>query len=228
MKIYDVEQGSQEWLKLRLGRPTASNFSRIITAKGRKLSKSADGYIDQLLGEQGALHMPARAPDYTRNSAIQWGVETEAEARRWFQMESGLKIAKVGFITTDDGRFGCSPDGLVIDTNGKTIGGLELKCPQPEAHMRWTRETACGHFPAEHIAQVHGCMVVTGLPCWWFVSYCPGLEPICHPVGPDMFTEELRVCLESFWLRYQQIRQLLGLQSKNDMVESEPFAAPEF
>jgi len=43
MQIHDVEQGSSEWLMLRSGLPTASNFSKMVTSTG-KLSKSIDDY----------------------------------------------------------------------------------------------------------------------------------------------------------------------------------------
>ena len=34
MIIHEVEQGSGDWLKLRLGIPTASEFDKIITPTG--------------------------------------------------------------------------------------------------------------------------------------------------------------------------------------------------
>ena len=43
MIIHPAEQGSAAWTEARLGIPTASQFSRIITPGG-KLSKSRDGY----------------------------------------------------------------------------------------------------------------------------------------------------------------------------------------
>lgn len=198
MIVYDVEQGSEEWLKLRLGRPTASEFSRIITPKKRKFSDGADSYINQLIGESMALHYPVGAPSYT-SRAMEWGNETEGEARRWFAMETGLEVRQVGFITTDDGRFGASPDGLV-----GTDAGLELKCPNPETQVRYLREGVC---PAEYLPQVHGGLVVGSgtLTHWWFLSYCPGLPPFKLRVDPDEFTTELRVCLEMFHAKYQEV-----------------------
>ena len=51
MKKYDIEQGSEEWHKLRLGKSTASNMHMIISPTGEK-SKQADKYINQLIAEQ--------------------------------------------------------------------------------------------------------------------------------------------------------------------------------
>jgi hypothetical protein len=51
MIILDHEQGSPEWLAARLGKPSASCFSRLITNSG-KPSSSADGYINELIAER--------------------------------------------------------------------------------------------------------------------------------------------------------------------------------
>ena len=51
MIILDHEQGTEEWFAARLGKPSASNFGKLITATG-KPSTSADGYINQLIAER--------------------------------------------------------------------------------------------------------------------------------------------------------------------------------
>ena len=42
MIVHPCQQGTVEWTEARLGIPTASEFSRIVTATG-KLSKQRDG-----------------------------------------------------------------------------------------------------------------------------------------------------------------------------------------
>ena len=51
MIIHDMPQGSPEWLAARMGKPSASNFKRIITAAKAELSKAGDDYLHQLIGE---------------------------------------------------------------------------------------------------------------------------------------------------------------------------------
>lgn len=199
MKIYDCVQGSQEWFDLRLGRPTASEFHRIITAVKADLSAQADGYVDQLIGEKLAIHYPERAESYT-SRAMDWGQQTEEEARRWYAMETGLEVIRVGFITTDDGRFGASPDGIIVDKDAP-IGGLELKCPEPETQVRRLREQK---LPNESKAQVHGGLAVSGLPFWDYLSYCPGLPPFMIRVTPDEYSVKLTMALQMFWARYEK------------------------
>ena len=51
MKLHRVEQGSVEWYRLRLGRPTSSNFHKIVTPKGEP-SKQAPKYLYRLVAER--------------------------------------------------------------------------------------------------------------------------------------------------------------------------------
>lgn len=198
MIYHDIEQGSQDWHDLRLGVPTASNFSRIITAAGGKASKQRQGYIEDLIGEKLSLYLPDRAESYT-NKAIRWGQECEAEARRFYKMDQNVDVTNGGFCTTDDGRFGASPDFLV-----GAEGCGELKCPQPGTQVHYILE---GKLPDDYKAQVHGHLIVTGRKWCDFLSYAPGLSPFLIRVEPDAFTKELRVQLELFWAELEAARK---------------------
>lgn len=191
MIVHDCEQLSEAWFALRRGVPTASSFDRIITPKTGKLAAAAETYIHELIGERLCLVPPAEKPP---SGAMRHGVAYEAEARRWLEVELNADLRTVGFITTDDGRFGCSPDFLTDDDCG------EIKCPQPATQVRWL---LAGGLPLEHAAQVHGHLVVTGLAYCWFCAYCPGLSPLLIRVAADEFTEKLRAVLAEFDARYR-------------------------
>lgn len=200
MKSYDCEQLSAEWFELRRGRPTASQFGRIITAKTMKLAAAADEYIAELLAETyhvGPLSDIAAPP----SRAMLHGTNTEPEARAWYSLERNVDVQEVGFVTTDDGRFGASPDGLMgVD------GGLELKCPQGKTQVGYL---LAGELPSEYRAQCHGQLIVTGRKWVDFLSYCPGLPPLLVRVEPDGFTEALRAALDQFWDHYQTAKQVI-------------------
>ncbi len=194
MKEIECDQLSPEWWEARKGVPTASCFSRIITAGG-KLSAQADDYIAELIGERVCLtpnYFTTQGKPVTRD--MQHGTDTEPEARRFYEMERGVDVRRVGFIMTDDCRFGCSPDGLVDPD-----GALELKCVMLKTQVKYLLE---GTLPSEYRAQVHGQLIVTGRKWVDFLSYAPGLEPFIIRVEPDAFTRELKVGLEMFWDRY--------------------------
>jgi hypothetical protein len=58
MRLIECEQGTEEWLQARCGVPSASMYSRIVTTKG-EWSKSAQGYIDQLIMEKLLDSLPS-------------------------------------------------------------------------------------------------------------------------------------------------------------------------
>ncbi len=195
MIYHDVVQGSQDWHDLRRGVPTASEFSNILTPVKRQFSGGADAYIDRLIAELGSIHYAPRAESYTSRS-MDFGQQTEEEARRYIAMRMGLDLMNGGFVTTDDKRFGCSPDFLI---RGEKRGG-ELKCPEEKTHVGYLRR---GVLPTAYRCQVHGALIVTGYSEWLFMSYAQGWDPLTVIVKPDDFTEALKGAMEQFWARYQ-------------------------
>lgn len=192
MKTFMCVQNSPEWWELRRGVPTASNFDRIITPKTGALSKSADALICELIADSRRGCMPEEGPI---SRPMQNGIDTEPEARRWYEMEKGIDVRRVGFCLTDDDRFGCSPDALVGED-----GGLELKCPELKTQAAYL---LAGELPAEYRPQVHGCLIVTGRAWWDFLSYAPGLPPLLIRVTPDAYTDALRKALDDFWAKLE-------------------------
>lgn len=164
---HEVEQGSAEWFKVRAGIPTASELDSLISPLWKQRTgegvatymhrKLAERWLGQPLASGGAW-------------AMEQGSILEDEAIPYYEMMHGCEIERVGFITTADGRFGCSPDGLIGDI------GIEIKCPQPHTHVGYLTD---GVLPKEYAAQVHGGMYATGAASWKFLSYCrsfPKLE----------------------------------------------------
>ena len=192
MKLFTMPQYSAEWWEVRRGIPTASEFGRIITPKKGELATAHDTYINELIAARVALD-PSFITDRPMTRDMAAGRDMEPEARKWYEMERE-SVLQVGFCTTDDGRFGCSPDGLVGDD-----GALELKCPTLATHIGYLRD---GELPSEYRAQVHGHLIVTGRQWCDFVSYAPGLPAFILRVVPDEFTDKLRSVLNEFHDRY--------------------------
>jgi hypothetical protein len=199
MKVHrDIEQGTDEWLQLRKGRPTASRFSDIITAAKGELSKSANGYICELIGETFCPEFEY----WSGNKYTERGTELEAAARVSFCEITGYEIEQVGFCLADDGVSGCSPDGLIMD-GGKYVSGVEIKCPTPRVHVGYVLD---GVLPSDYKQQVHGSMVITGLDHWHFFSYFPGMQPLHLIVKRDDYTEKLSESLNQFVANYKTAR----------------------
>ena len=177
MQILEAEQGSDEWRKDKLGRPSASQFQKLITSAG-KPSASANSYINTMIAERLLRESNPFASEWMTR-----GKEMEPEARAMYEFMTETKVIETGFILDDSGEYGCSPDGLVED------GGLELKCPAPHNHVDWSRKKVC---PSKHYAQVQGCMWITGRKWWDFMSYHPDMKPFIVRVERDEeFIEKL-------------------------------------
>jgi hypothetical protein len=173
MIILDHEQGTEAWHLARLGKPSASGFSKLITSTG-KPSASAQGYISQLISER-----IMGAPQETfQNEHMARGTALEPEARETYEFITGNTVDEVGFILGDTEEYGCSPDGLIGED-----GGLEIKCPAPHTHVSYLRKPE--RMPSKYRQQVQGCLWVTGRSWWDFFSYHPDMPHLLVRVERD-------------------------------------------
>lgn len=192
MIIHDVKQGSAEWLSLRAGIPTASEFHRLVTPKWK--IKTGDGPETFLHEKLAEAYTGSPLPQTGGFGALEQGTILEEEAIPWFELEYG-PVQRVGFCTTDDKRVGCSPDALVGEDSG-----LELKCPQAQTHVGYLLMGIC---PEEYLAQVHGAMLVTGRASWQFVSYRRGFPALRLMIRRDEAIQDvLRQALDGFLKRF--------------------------
>ena len=166
MIISPHEQGTPEWLAARLGKPSASMFSKLITMTG-KPSASADAYINQLLGER----LTGKSEPHYTSEAMILGTEREPLARADYEFISGNKVDQYGFILDDSESYGCSPDGLIGED-----GGLEIKCPAQTTQAGYWRDKQSG--VRKYYQQIQGCMWVTGRKWWDFFSYHPDMPHV--------------------------------------------------
>jgi len=164
--IVDCIQGDETWKKCRLGRPTTSNFGKILTATG-KISESRIQYMKVLAGEA----ISGRSEDNFLSYRMKEGSRMEAESRQVYAMENEIEIRKVGFVFKDERRLcGCSPDGFIDPS-----GGFETK----DANFALQIDRVFdGRMVTKHIPQCQGGMYVCEREYWIFRSYCSGLPPL--------------------------------------------------
>ena len=174
MKVHAVEQGSPSWYLARMGVVTASEVDALITPKWKvREGAGVDSYICRKLAEK----LVNWSPEMLGGFAVDQGKILETIAIPWYEFETGKKVNRVGFITTDCGRYGCSPDGMLEDGSG-----LEIKSPQAPNHIKYLLD---GKLPDDYAPQVHFSMFVTGAPYWTFVSYNQRLTPFVLRVDRD-------------------------------------------
>ncbi len=158
--IRGIEQGSDEWRDLRLGAITASKFSAVLSKGQGKTRKS---YMNELAAE---ILTGAPAESYS-NQYMEWGTETEPQARAMYRLRTGFDLDSVSFIRGIDG-VGVSPDDLVNDD-----GLLEIKCPKTTTQIETFMS---GKMPATHNPQVQGQMWVSERKWCDFVSFDPRIN----------------------------------------------------
>lgn len=183
MRTINCEQGTEEWFAARLGVPSASMFSKIVTTKG-VWSTQADSYINQLVAEQ----LTGEREEVYQSHHMIRGTELEPEARDLYCLMKDVEVQEVGFCLHDTLKAGCSPDGLVGDK-----GGLEIKAPASATHVEYLRG---GVLPSRYKQQVMGCLWITGREWWDFVSYHPSMKPLIVRVERDEdYISDLAECV---------------------------------
>ncbi len=102
--------------------------------------------------------------------AMKRGRELEQEARMEHEIQSGDIVDECGFVTTDDGIFGASADGLIGDG-----GGAEYKCFLDPSKLRHAH---LDNDPGMVLDQVMGGLWITGRSFWMLGMYCPALRSV--------------------------------------------------
>ena len=126
--INNILQGSEEWLQLRLGVATASNFDKIITATKGEESKTLASYAETLALELVYENIEESFSSYS----IERGKEHEAIARQAYQEETWVLLENITMFKSDCGNFGYSPDSLVGDD-----GLVEIKTKKARLHCQY-------------------------------------------------------------------------------------------
>lgn len=148
MKVYDVEQGGGEWLELRLGIPTASNFERIVTPAKLQPSAQQNKYAHELIAERVIM-------EPLTDMTSQWmdrGGQLEGEARLSYEFLKTTIVKQVGFVKTDDESRGCSPDGLVDDD-----GMIEIKVPSAKNFVAYSFGDPTNEYLMQRQIQMEIC-----------------------------------------------------------------------
>ena len=179
MIVLDHDQGTPEWFAARMGKPSASCFSKLITTKG-KPSTSAGKYITQLTSEC----LTGESEPFYVNDHMLRGTELEPEARDSYEFITGNWVEEYGFILDDSEVFGCSPDGLIeVCSEGMGKGGIEIKCPAAATQVKYMLNPQ--ELVKQYYQQIQGCMLVTGREWWDAFSYHPKTRHVLVRVPRD-------------------------------------------
>ena len=159
-----MEQGSAEWLAARAGSLGASQIAEAIAKTKSGWGASRANIMATLITER----LTGRPSDTFTNAAMQWGTQTEPDARAAYEFMRDVDVELVGIVKhpTIAGSH-ASPDGLVGDK-----GLIEIKCPTSSTHIE---TLLTGSIPGKYITQMQWQMACTGREWADHISYDPRL-----------------------------------------------------
>lgn len=159
MQWHDVQQNSDEWFSLRLGKATASKFGCIMANEVGAFGEPAKDYALQLALERIT---GVKAEFSFTNEHMERGHEQEPVARMLYEDDRFVDVGSGGFF--DLGMYGDSPDGLVSDD-----GVIEIKSVLAKTHYATQRRES---YDPAYKWQLVGHLYCTGRSWVDFISYC--------------------------------------------------------
>lgn len=164
----DDGRPNPDWLALRCGRLTALVAGDML-AKGRGNDEAAARRNLRIKLVLERLTKRTKEKGYV-SDAMRQGTEREAEARAVYEAITGDMVENTGFIAHDSLMVGASLDGCVFRVDGTIARVLELKCPEPSAHLSYLRT---GKIGADYEAQILHQLWLTGADSCSWMSYQP-------------------------------------------------------
>jgi putative phage-type endonuclease len=199
-----VEQGTDEWKRLRLGHVTASNVADVM-AKG-KTGEAITRYKYKV--RIVAERMTGASPESYTNSAMEWGIEQERFACMAYEERNGVFLDKTGFwLHPTIEWLGVSPDRLVGED-----GLVEVKCPNTTTHLDYI---FANKVPSEYYKQIQCQLWVTNRTWCDFISFDPRLPKrnqlfVVRCNRDDSLIAEMEVEVKQFLSEVQDLIIKLG------------------
>ena len=178
---YDIEQGTEEWYKVRLGIPTASVISSLITATGKIANnQTVKNYALELASQRITKYIEESYQSFDMMRG-----HFQEEIARDIYSENITPVKECGFITREFEDFvvGASPDGLVGED-----GGIEIKSRLGKFQVSTIINN---EVPKEYMDQIQACLFVSGREWWDFIQYSNGMPLFIKRVKPDLERFEL-------------------------------------
>ena len=187
-----MEQRTEEWFEARMGCVTASRTADVMAKTKSGYAASRANYMAELICER----LTGERQGGFSSAAMQWGTETEPQARMAYEIITGATVVETGFVLHPEiAGFGASPDGLIGDD-----GLIEIKCPNTATHID---TLLADKVPTKYIIQMHVQMLCTGRAWCDFVSFDPRLPIDLHMFikrveRDDKLAEEIVTEVQSF------------------------------
>lgn len=159
MIIHNCDQGTHEWLQLRLGKITGTRLKKM-------LAKDNLALLDELIAEE---ETGLSDDDDFVSEEMQRGIDLEPLAIQEYSNITGHDVDHPCLIQSSEWPIlMMSPDGYI-----GTTGAVEIKCPKTKTHIKYIRQ---GKIPNDYKEQIWAYFMVNPDLQWLdFVSYDPRL-----------------------------------------------------
>jgi len=177
----NVVQGSPEWFALRCGKVGASSIGDLMAKTRNGYGASRANLMARLVTER----LTGTPAETYSSAAMQWGIETEPQARAAYAWRHDAEVTEVGWVPHPDiPEAGASPDGLVYNVAGTWAHGMvEIKCPNTATHI----DTLLGSpIDRRYLLQMQWQMACADRHWCDFVSFDPRL-----PMRMQLFVQRV-------------------------------------
>jgi len=184
MIIHNCDQGTHEWLQLRLGKITGTRLKKM-------LAKDNLALLDELIAEE---ETGLSDDDDFVSEEMQRGIDLEPLAIQEYSNITGHEVDHPCLIQSSEWPIlMMSPDGYI-----GTTGAVEIKCPKTKTHIKYIRQ---GKIPNDYKEQIWAYFMVNPDLQWLdFVSYDPRLTKkpiwILHITRQELDEELQSVSIE--------------------------------
>jgi len=194
----NVQQNTDEWFNLRLGKITSSNFDKIMANEGKAFGNPAQEYAQKV-----ALETITGVRDERgfKGKYFEDGHIIEPIAIQAYEIENFTEVTNGGFNQID--YFGDSPDGNV----GKD-GCVEVK--GVIQNTQWKRIKK-GGYDLSYKWQICGHIWLGDKEWCDFISFCPEM-----PVNKQLYTYRVHRD-EDMIIRLIDRLELLRVEIKNNI-----------
>lgn len=125
LRFHDIDQNTDEWLDLRIGRLTGSSMSKVMANYGKAFGDPAKQLAVKIALER--ITGKHSINESFSNSHTDRGHKQEPIARALYEADYFVTVLNGGFFECED--LGCSPDGLVAE-----YGLVEIKSVIAHVH----------------------------------------------------------------------------------------------
>lgn len=174
----DPQTEHQDWLMARCGKlSSARMYDVCFRKKNGDFGAAREKQMFALIAEH-LTGIPTE--NQFLSGPMLWGIETEPQARKAYELATGEEVRKTGFVDHPSiPQSGCSPDGLV-----GYEGLVEIKCPETRTHIAYM---LAGEVPEDYLPQMHWQLACHPTREWSdFVSFDPRM-----PKGLQIFRKRL-------------------------------------